>query len=384
MDNKELLKNLVQQKFVKIAQRARIKFEDGKSAESEFCCLMRLHSLYIALCDLPNPTLEQLKDFETLANSICGRTRFIFQPMDWCGLDFETDSPAPEVPISACDISYSNPALPTDQNTVCKALDKIVDILNYEHPWIQFTVKSGLPAGKYEIGEGTGLTVVGTTVNKTALNTYQIDRNGSVVQYARELKNAIPDQSLNLDFQTASAQQFILKGEYRDIERFQNQNIKAEAELKWESVWPVYYGVGPLTALDDPAQREAFIRSLQKVLSPTSCYKIDIPAGMVLYYFFPFTGMKREFKSENGIMRGSYKGTISGVRTQSMINNNIAGGQTYGVIRTDQPGIRFFDFCVVDFELETEEVSVPVVQIVQPQLAYEGFWTELECVKEEN
>lgn len=385
MDNKELLKNLIQQKFVKIAERARIKFEDGKSAESEYCCLMRLHALYIALCDLPNPSLEQLKDFEVLANSICGRTKFIFKPMDWCGLDFEAGGTTPEVPISACDITYSNPDLPLEHNTVCEALDKIVDTLNYEHPWIKFTVKSGLPAGRYEIGEGSGLTTVGTTVNKSALNFYDIDKNGDLVQYARELKNAIPDQLLDLNLQTGTPQSFLLKGEYFDLQRYQNQNLKAEAQLKWETVWPCYFGVGPITALDDPGQINAFVQSLQKNLYCDPCFRIDIPEGMVLYYFFPFNGMKKEFQSETGVMRGSYKGTVDGIRTKSMDDFNITGSKTYGVIRTDQPGIRFLEVCVIDFELDDQapETQIPEPEIIEPEIEYFGIWSETECVKNE-
>lgn len=378
IDNIALLKNQIQQKFVKIAKRARIKFEDGKSAESEFCCLMRLHAVYIALCDLPAPTYDQLKEMEVLVNSICGRDRFVFKPMDWCSMDFENAGPNPDVPISACDIFYENPAYP-GENSLCKVLDKIVDTLNYENPWIKFTIKEGLSAGRYEIGEISGFSTVETTVNKSALNFYDIDRNGDLVQYARELKNAIPDQVLNIDLQTGEPQIFLLKGKYFDLERYKNQNLKAETQLKWETVWPCYYGVGPLTALDNPATINAFVQSLQRNMYCDPCFRIDIPEGMVLYYFYPFSGMKKEFKSKNGVMRGSYKGTIDGIRTLSMDNFNIAGEKTYGIIRTDQPGIRFFEACVIDFEIE--EIEMPIVPIVIPELAYPSAWSNVYCVK---
>ena len=380
-DNRTLLKNLIQQKFVKIATRARIKDEDGKSIESEFCCLMRLHALYIALCDLPAPTVEQLKEFEILANSICGRDRFIYKPIDWCGLDFDMGGPDPEVPVSACDITYSNPGLTVEQETVCQYLDKIIDTLNYETPWIRFTVKDGLAPGKYEVGTTPGLITVGTTVNKTALNFYDIDRNGDLAQYARELQNLLPDQILSIPLGTALPVSFLLKGEYFDLERHLNQNLKAETELKWQTVWPCYYGVGPLTAMDDLQGANAFIQSLTKTVDCTKCIEVDVTEGNVLWYFFAYEGMKKHFISENAVMMGSYKGTFDGMRTVSMDDNNIVGGKTYGVIRTDQPGIRFLRVCVENMLID-EQVVLPETPIEDDVLSYETAWSDYLCVQE--
>jgi hypothetical protein len=340
---------------------------------------MRLHALTIAITDLPNPSFDQLREFEVMANSICGRDRFLFRPMDWSGLEFDTCGNDKPIPLSACEITYSNPDLETERDTVCSALDAIVDILNYERPWIKFMLKSGLPPGRYEIGEGLGMVTVGVTVNKTALETYKISKGDDLVHYERELKASIPDQTFPIDLRTADPQTFLLKGEYRDLKRFQNQHLKAEAELKWQSVWPCYYGVGPLDALDNPATVNAFIQSLTKAMCCKPCINVDIAEGMVLYYFFPFDGMKKEFRSETGVMRGSYKGIVDGMRTKSMDDYGIAGGRQYGVIRTDQPGIRFLDVCVIDYELE--DVIKPEPPVILPVITYPSIWSEYVCSK---
>jgi hypothetical protein len=344
--------------------------------------MMRLHALYVALCDLPSPTYDQLREFEVLANSICGRDRFIFKPMNWCGLDFENVGPNPDVPVSACEITYSNSDLSLEQNTVCKALDKIVDQLNYEHPWIQFLVKSGLAPGTYEVGAQGGIVTIGTTVNKPALNFYDIDRNGDLVQYARELQNGLPDQVLNIQLGTAAPVEFLLHGEYFDLERYLNQNLKAEADLSWKTVWPCYYGVGPLTALDNPSQRNAFIQSLTRLLVYQKCIEVDVTAGNVLYFFFPYEGVKKHFVSENGVMMGSYKGELENFRTKAMDDFNIAGGKTYGVIRSDQPGIRFLRVCV-EVMLIDDVIPIPDPPVDLNVITYDGIWNNAQCVKTE-
>jgi len=386
MDKITELKNIIHQKFLKIAKRARIKDEDGKSTEHEFCCLMRLQALLIAVQDTPNPTVFQLREMEILANSICGRDRFIYKPVDWCGLDFDAVDQTSQPPISACEIVYSNPNIEASQETLYAYVDKIIDTLNYEFPWIKFTVKEGVAPGKYEVGSGSGFTTIGVTVNKTAKDFYDIDRNGDLIQYARELKNALPDQLLSINFQDSEPKSFLLNGEYFDLQKYQNKHEKAEASLKWESVWPCYYGVGPITSLDDLSQANAFIQSLEKSLDCSkNCHKIDVSEGNVLYYFFPFNNVKKHFVTENGVMMGSYRGTIDGVRTKSMDDYNVAGSTTYGVIRSDQEGIRFLRFCVEDMLIE-DVISQPVPptaeeEVLNTVILYEGNWSELECVK---
>jgi hypothetical protein len=369
------LKNIVHQKFLKIAKRARIKEEDGKSTEHEFCCLMRLQALLIAIEDTFNPTVEQLKEMYVLANSICGRDRFLYKPVDWCALDFDAVNSTLKPAISACDIVYENPNLEADNETLCSYVDKIIDMLNYEFPWIKFIVKEGIAPGKYEVGKANIFSTVGITVNKTAKEFYDIDQNGNLNQYEKELKNSLPDQIFAIDFQNPIPQSFILHGEYFDLKKHLNKHEKAEAELKWESVWPCYVGVGPLTALDDLSDANTFIQSMTPLLDCKRCHEIDISEGNVLYYFFPFVDFSKEFVTENANMRGSYKGTIDNVRTKSMDDNNVPGGKTYGVIRTDQQGIRYLKFCVDPVLIEEE---IPIVDAIW----YETFWSTIKCSKE--
>jgi hypothetical protein len=342
---------------------------------------MRLQALLIAIQDTFNPTVGQLKEMYVLANSICGRDRFLYKPVNWCALDFDAVDSTPKPAISACDIVYENLNLEADFETLCSYIDKIIDTLNYESPWIKFTVKQGLAPGKHEVGSSSGFTNIGVTVNKTAKDFYDIDRNGDLIQYARDLQNGLPDQLLAINFQNATPQTFILHGKYFDLQKHQNKHEKAEAELKWESVWPCYVGVGPLTALDDLNSVNAFIQSLTPVLDCNNCHEIDITAGNVLYYFFPYADMTKEFVTENGNMRGSFKGTIDNFRTQSMDNFNVTGGKTYGVIRTNQEGIRFLKFCIENVLIEAE-VPEPEVAVVVDVIGYEGLWSEIECVKE--
>jgi hypothetical protein len=381
MDKILELKNIVHQKFLKIAKRARIKDEDGKSTTHEFCCLMRLQALLIAIQDTSNPTVGQLREMEVLANSICGRDRFIYKPVDWCGLDYDTTEDDNSPPISACDIVYENPNLDTDHQTVCSYLDKIIDTLNYESPWIKFSVKSGLTPGTYEVGEGATLTEVGVTVNKTAKNFYDLDQNGTLVQYARELQNGLPDQQLPINFETFEEQDYKLHGEYYDLQKYHNQHLKAETELAWKSRWPIYYGVGPLNALD--SNPNAFIQSLTKIFDFQESYEVDITEGNVLYFFYPFNQIKYEIVTENGVLRGSYKGSLDGVRTLSMDNNNVAGEKEYGVIRTDEIGIRFLKFRIEEMLIDAE-IPMPQLIPVIDVTTFESVWSDKGCVKIES
>lgn len=393
----EDLTNRIQQKFVKIAKIARIKEEDGKSNYLEFCCLMRLQALLVFVSNTKEFTQEQLIDLEIQSNNICGRDKFLFKNMDWSFLDFVPvtgEKDCLNLPISACDVSYENPKIVTAHNTVCSYLDAVIDALNYQAPWIKFTVLTGLQPGKYEVGTQNSLTTVKVEVNKSSKLFYDISDNGTITKFPREVKNAFPNQFVQINFENIIAKTHFLNGEYFDLQQYQGQHLKAETRINWQSVWPCYYGAGPKNALDNPSTRNAFIQSLQKSLDCNSCFNLEAVDGQVLYYFFPFNNQKKQFRSENGIINGSYKGTISDFRTKSMDNYNVPGGNVYGVIRTDQEGIGGIELCVINLNNEEGTVTTPPTTNpsttppttnpdtgtpTAPVITYESVWSVLLC-----
>jgi hypothetical protein len=65
-----------------------------------------------------------------------------------------------------------------------------------------------------------------------------------------------------------------------------------------------------------------------------------------------------------------------------MDNNNVPGGKTYGVIRTDQEGIRYLKFCVEDVLIDFEPLE-PTIPIQAEATTYSSFWWGIECSKED-
>lgn len=395
MDNKKvILVNYIQQKFVKIANIARIKEEDGKNNDYEFICLKKLHALLVFLSDHDDPTYDQMVQAELLANKICGRTFFPYRPMDWKFIDFEAVQPGGEVeaPLGACDITYTHSSNLADYETVCSYLDYIMDNLTYEHPWIRFAVLNGYEPGKYEVGSPNLITELSVRVNKLALVKYFITFEEELTEYARELKDNLPNQFIGLNFQVGEPTVFTLEGEYRDLQRYKGQNIRAFSQLKWETAWPCYYGTGPVDAMDDPATRNAFMQSLTRSFECPSCIDVNIPEGHVFWYFYPFANPKL-FKTENGVITGSFKGTFP-ARTKSMDDFNVAGSYSYGVIRTAEEGIRCTELCIIDVtlcEIETPEDPVYVDPVdpadpVDPPpvdtIEFDSIWTDQICVLE--
>jgi hypothetical protein len=349
----EISRNLIQQKFVKVATAARIKDEDGKTYDYELNCLLKLNALFFFLYVEETPTFQQLREVEVLANNICGRDRFIFKLTDFGFIEYEGQEETEQiVPINSHDIYYEHPNFEAPAETVWAYMDRIIEMLQYQMPWIKFTVLTGIAPGTYEIGFPGNSVTLGVTVNKTALNTYDIDLNGIITQYSRELQNTLPDQTIIANFNFENATEYRLHGFYRDLVKYMGEHQEAQVESVWKSAWPWYYGTATIGAFDDSntVAMNNFIHLLNKTFDYNPCLTINIPDGEVLYLFYPTTdaGVTKQFHSENGPISGSFKGVISGVTTKSAKDYNLPLSSQYGLIRTDQPGIGLTTLCVKD------------------------------------
>ena len=110
--------------------------------------------------------------------------------------------------------------------------------------------------------------------------------------------------------------------------------------------------------------------------------------GEYLWYFFAFTGMAKQFWTENGAISGSFKGTLDGFQTQSMVDNSIAGGAEYGIVRFDEDGIGHVSACIKNMLYaeviiqEPDPIFIPEQDPESPEsLLYESLWNSLLCVK---
>jgi hypothetical protein len=365
-----LLLNQALQKFLKLARCARENQATGKEDEDDFCYLTRLEAVIYAL-ENGELTYDQLRALEKIINQIGGRDDFQYRP------------------------TVQTPSIQPAQKNCCDSIDDILnqlkelrDLLNYDPPTLLLE-SLGIMPGKYEVGYGDVQTDIRWLANKKPLTTILIDLWPDADFSTVNLSGVI--YNVNLPLASVIPLNINIYGFYHDQQPFKGQHLIAEAYLKFQTVWPCYWGKGPGNALDNPANQNSFILSLTRELDCAKCIEANLEQGEYLWYFFPFTGMAKQFWTENGAISGSYKGTIDGVKTQSMVTNGINGGAEYGVIRFDETGIGQLIVCIKDMpypEVIIQEPVVVVPEIIIPVVpevvTYAGTWNELYCVQVEN
>ncbi len=360
-----ILLNKAFQKFLKLAKCARENQAYGEPDKDDFCLVTRLKAVIFALKTIPNElTYDQFRELEKIVNEIGGRDN----------LPFKNTVP---LVVQPAIINY-------ECNNIQEQMENIWIIVNYELPTL--TLQSlDINPGKYEVGHGNYLSDIQWLANKKPLTVITIDVPHDPDFTTVNLAGIVEEVNLNMGI--AMPVLLTIHGFYNDKQAFKGQHLLAEAKLKFETVWPCYWGKGPGNAIDNPQTRNAFIRSLTKELCCVSCVEADLGEGEYLWYFYAFTNMAKQFWTENGAISGSYKGTLDNFQTQSMVDNLIAGGVTYGIIRFDETGIGQLLVCVKDMPYVDVEILQPQIPVVVPPvttpdvIVYESFWIGLICSK---
>lgn len=363
-----LLLNKAIQKLLVLAKCAREAQAVGKSDEEEFCLITRLYSAIHALQTIGDQlTYDQFRELEKIINQIGGRDDIPYRPI--------VQNPVLVPPAPAC----------CDQiDAIKNELQELRDLINYEPPTLLLE-SIDLAPGKYEIGYGLFQTDIRWTANKKPLTVIDISIVTGLDFQTVNLTGIIPDVSIDLRSPVPIHKR--VYGFYHDKQAFKSQHLIAEAKLDFNTVWPCYWGKGPADAIDNPLTRNAFIHSLTRELDCPSCVEAELGLGEYLWYFFAYTGMAKQFWTENGAIAGSWKGTFDGFQTASMVANGISGGVEYGIVRFDEHGIGQTIVCIKDLpypEVVIEEPEPEPVILPEPSpdvVSYEGIWDTLVCVK---
>lgn len=359
------LLNIAAQKLIKLANEAARMQESGFDPEKEFCELTRLHGINLRLQKGGAVSISEAECIEEILNGIGGRGKVAVRPV------------ALQPTVQALKPSCCDNASILDRISI---LDRQV---NYIHPTLKLTSSVIIPEIE-EVGIGQFTTSVHWQANKLPLDNVKID---TPIDGQKISPDAIgTHEGIRVDLSTSIPVVRRIHGYYNDAIPFKNVHLSAEDELCYKTVWPIYWGIGPIDAMDDEETAYSFIRSLQRLFEFPDEINADVTEGNVLWFVYP--GSKAyEFKTESGILAGSFKGFISGFRTASMIANQISGGSQYGVIRTDQEGIRYIRATFVEAigGLLRVQPNDYVQEIPTPEpdnITHEGVWTNVVCVKE--
>lgn len=355
-----ILLNRAIQKFLKIAKCARENQLHGQPDEDEFCLLTRLWSVIWTLQNSPDSLdYDGFRTLEKIVNQIGGREELNYRPI--------LQQPVQEAIKDCCDTI----------SDLWDHIGNIRDIVNYVPPTLQL-IPTQFPQGVFEVGYGSFVTDVDWIADKRPLENIRINWPFDPQTVSPNLLGTAP---ITVNLLTANPVKRTAYGWYNDREAYRGVHKLAEATLVWETKWPCYYGKGPVGALDDTLGRNTFIHSLTKDLDCKKCHDVILGEGEYFYYFYKFEGQKKQFKTENGYIAGSYKGTINDFRTESMVTNAILEGTEYAVIRYDSPGILHTNLCVVDMFGDDPVVEVPNIPEVIIVESFSGAWSGLVCDK---
>lgn len=360
-DEKRLiLINVAAQKIVTIAALAMNMQLQGYDALTEFCELTHLQGIVDRLRN-GELSLGNLEEITELLSEIGEKTPLSYLPvLEQLVVEVKAES--------FQEIGQIN--------------SNIVDLtiqVNHEPPTL-FLTPLGFGEGLHEVGVGAVAFKVKWQANKIPLELIDFVLPDEGNRSVQNLTGTLP--AVTLDFSGSEPLRKTISARYNGREPFRGKHLLSQASLNFNTVWPCYWGAGPVDALEgSSAEINLFALSLNRELECKTCVETILKAGEVLYFFYPFSGKSRQFVSENGIINNSYKGTVENFQTKSQLEKNDLGNTTYGVIRTDQPGIGLLNLCVKESEwlLETI-VEVPTVPLAP--INYDSIWTKISCVKE--
>lgn len=358
------LLNIAAQKLLKIAKESMRKQESGYDPEQEFCDLTKIQAVIFRLQKGGDISIKEVECVEQILIGIGGYGNISVRPVAL--------QPTVQILKPLC----------CDNTEILDRISILGDQVNYENPTLKLTPSIEIPEIE-EVGFGEHITDIYWQANKIALDGVKIDTpDGQLI--SPNSTGTHLNVSVNLGSGVPVTR--IFHGYYNDATAYNNVHLSAEDKLCYKTVWPFYFGIAPKNSMDNSTTAMAFIRSLNRLFEFPKKIDTDITEGNVLWFFYP--GYKAyEFLSETGIIAGSFKGYIPDFRTESMVNNNINGGMQYGVIRTDQEGIRYFKTKFVEAFSGLMRVQpndfVEVVPTPEPDIiSFEGVWKDVVCVKE--
>ena len=355
-----LLINIAAQKLVKYSLAAYNLQLQGYPAEDEFCWLTKLQASIAALKSGMDLSLRDLEDLEEIIRNIGDKENIPYRPV----------VVQPEVEIKPKDCCC-------DDSDIQDRIDDILEQINYEKPWLELT-PIGLDAGKYEVGHGLKMIDVNWKANKVPLDYIRVNFPADPQRVSPNLVGT--HSGITIDLRPADELVLKIYGWYNDRQQYKGKHLLAEDELCFKTKWPCYWGVGPMDALDNEGTVNLFALGLTRELCCPGCVDADLGEGEVLYFFFPYKGKEKQFVTDNGVIHNSFKGTVDGFKTQSLITNSLPGDTVYGVIRTDQPGIGPLRVCIREVEWPVGEPE-PVPVEPDETVVYEGIWKTVRCVK---
>lgn len=358
------LLNIAAQKLLKIAKESMRKQESGYDPDQEFCDLTRIQAVIFRLQKGGDVSIKDVECIEEILIGIGGYGNISVRPVAL--------QPTVQILKPSC----------CDNAEILDRISILGSQVNYQKPTLKLTSSIEIPEIE-EVGFGELITNIHWQANKLALDGVKIDTpDGQLIS-----PNAIgTHNNLSVDLGGGVPVTRRFHGYYNDATAYNNVHLSTEDELCYKTVWPFYFGIAPKDSMDNETTAMAFVRSLDRLFEFPEEIDSDITDGNVLWFFYP--GHKAyEFKTESGIIAGSFKGYIPDFKTESMVNNNIDGGMQYGVIRTDQQGVRYFKAKFVEAFAGLMRVQpndfVEIVPTPEPDIiSYEGVWTNLVCVKE--
>lgn len=359
-DRKLFLTNVAAQKVVAIANVAMNLQLQGYDALTQFCELTHLQAILDSLRN-SELSLSNLEEITELLSEIGEKMPLSYRPLlEQLVIEVKAD-PAVEIGEIKDDVS------------------DLTNQVNYVPPTLLLTTV-GFNKGIHEIGVGTVIFDVNWNANKIPLEWIDFILPDEGNRGVQGTIGTLPAVTLN--FLGSEPLEKTILGRYNDREPFKGQHLLAQASLYFRTVWPCYWGAGPVDALNASASEiNLFAISLNRELECKSCIEAVLAEGEVLYFFFPYSGKHKQFTTSGGLINNSFKGTVEEFQTQSQINKNDLGKTTYGVIRSDQAGIGLLKVCVQEAEWP-EAVVVEVPVIPTDIIEYDGVWTKLVCVQD--
>lgn len=353
------LVNVSAQKLVRLALVAYGLQLQGFGAEKEFCELTRLRAVIGTLESGMAVTLSVQQSAALVVSTTGERETVTERPV--------VEQPSVETKPKDCCAQTVE---------VSERVATVEKQANYERPRLTLTA-AGIEGRVFEVGFGLRTVSVSWNANKSPLDQIRISFPQGPERASANLKGT--HDGVVLDLSGAEEVSRQVYGFYNDREAFKGQYLLAEDRLVFQTRWPCYWGKGSVGALDNASQINSFALGLTRALDCPECVEAELGAGEVLYFFFPFGGKAKQFATQNGIIQHSFKGTVDGFRTASLMAGNFPGSRVYGVVRSDQPGIGQLRVCLKEAEWP-ETVSEPAEpETPAEQVGYFAQWSGPVC-----